>query len=74
MDNEGSNLYQSGVEMFTEEECNEASLDPRTQAILGASLKAHYNDLVCAPVHDKFMLLLSQLEAKERDHKERNHG
>ncbi|PTM51838.1 NepR family anti-sigma factor [Phreatobacter oligotrophus] len=41
-------------------------LDPRIQEAIGKSLKAHYDDLVKAPVPDRFLVLLAELEAKER--------
>lgn len=44
----------------------EVMLDPRVQESIGRSLKAHYDDIVNAPVPDKFLVLLAQLEATER--------
>jgi hypothetical protein len=41
-------------------------LDARSQEAIGRSLKAHYIDLVRAPVPDRFMELLDRLEAKEQ--------
>ncbi len=41
-------------------------LDPRVQESIGRSLKAHYDDIVNAPVPDKFLVLLAQLEATEQ--------
>jgi hypothetical protein len=41
-------------------------LDPRIQEAIGKSLKAHYDDLIRAPVPDRFLVLLAELEAKER--------
>jgi len=41
-------------------------LDPRIQDAIGKSLKAHYDDLIKAPVPDRFLVLLAELEAKER--------
>jgi hypothetical protein len=41
-------------------------LDPRVQESIGRSLKAHYDDIVNAPVPDKFLVLLAQLEAQEQ--------
>lgn len=41
-------------------------LDPRVQESIGRSLKAHYEDLVTAPIPDRFLALLAQLEATER--------
>ena len=37
-------------------------LDPRIQDAIGRSLKAHFDDL------DKFLVLLAELEEKERRH------
>jgi hypothetical protein len=44
-------------------------LDSRSQEAIGRALKAHYDDLVQAPVPDKFMELLDRLEAKEQSAK-----
>ncbi|WID94568.1 NepR family anti-sigma factor [Bosea vestrisii] len=41
-------------------------LDPRVQDSIGRSLKAHYDDLVNAPIPDRFLALLAQLEATEQ--------
>lgn len=41
-------------------------LDPRVQESIGRSLKAHYDDLISAPIPDKFLVLLAELEASER--------
>ena len=41
-------------------------LDPKVQESIGRSLKAHYDDIVSAPVPDKFLVLLAQLEATEQ--------
>lgn len=43
----------------------ELFLDPKVQESIGRSLKAHYDDIVNAPVPDKFLVLLAQLEAQE---------
>jgi hypothetical protein len=40
-------------------------IDERTKALLGRALQAHYDDLVTAPIPDRFLVLLAQLEAKE---------
>jgi FixJ family two-component response regulator len=40
-------------------------LDQRIQDAIGRSLKAHYDDLVSAPVPDRLLALLAELEAKE---------
>ncbi|MBV8105119.1 MAG: hypothetical protein JO223_10945 [Hyphomicrobiales bacterium] len=44
-------------------------LDARSQEAIGRALKAHYDDLVRAPVPDKFMELLDRLEAREQSAK-----
>ncbi|WP_181313836.1 NepR family anti-sigma factor [Phreatobacter cathodiphilus] len=44
----------------------EIVLDQRIQEAIGKSLKAHYDDLIKAPVPDRFLVLLAELEAKER--------
>ena len=45
---------------------SEVTLDPRIQDAIGRSIKAHYNDLINAPIPDKFLVLLAELEAKEQ--------
>jgi hypothetical protein len=45
------------------------ALDSRSQEAIGRALKAHYDDLVRAPVPDKFMELLDRLEASEQSAK-----
>jgi Anti-sigma factor NepR len=41
-------------------------LDPKIQEALGRALKAHYDDLVSAPIPDRLLVLLAELEAKEQ--------
>jgi hypothetical protein len=41
-------------------------LDAKIQVLLGRALQCHYDDLVNAPIPDRFLVLLAQLEAKER--------
>ena len=41
-------------------------LDAAIQNKLGAMLKQHYDDLVAAPIPDQFLVLLAELEAKEK--------
>jgi len=48
------------------EQDDEMVLDPRVQESIGRSLKAHYDDLINAPVPDRFLALLAQLEDTER--------
>jgi Anti-sigma factor NepR len=38
----------------------------RVQAAIGRSLKAHYEDLIHAPIPDKFIELLARLELQEQ--------
>jgi hypothetical protein len=45
----------------------EVSLDPAIQAVIGRALHAYTQDIVNAPVPDRFFNLLAQLEAKERE-------
>jgi Anti-sigma factor NepR len=40
-------------------------LGQKVQDAIGRSLKAHYDDLVNAPVPDRLLALLDELEAKE---------
>ena len=44
---------------------NDAALDPKVLETIGRALKAHYDDLVHAPVPEKLLDLLAQLEAEE---------
>jgi Anti-sigma factor NepR len=41
------------------------TLGQKVQDAIGRSLKAHYDDLVNAPVPDRLLALLDELEAKE---------
>jgi hypothetical protein len=41
-------------------------LDPRSLEAIGRSLKAHYEDLVRAPVPGKFLEMLDRLESTEQ--------
>ena len=45
------------------------AMDLKIQEALGRALGAYTEDIVRAPIPDKFLLLLAQLEAKERDTK-----
>lgn len=42
------------------------TLDPKIQDAIGRGLKAHFDDLVSAPIPDRFLALLAELEAKEQ--------
>lgn len=55
-------------ENMTDEGAPSVTLDPKIQDAIGRSLKAHYDDLINAPIPDKFLVLLAELEAKERSH------
>lgn len=48
-----------------EGEVNEPEVSSRIQEVIGRSLKAHYDDIVAAPMPDRFLVLLTELEAKE---------
>lgn len=41
-------------------------IDAVIQGKLGAMLKQHYDDLISAPIPDQFLVLLAELEAKEK--------
>jgi Anti-sigma factor NepR len=43
-------------------------MNAKVQDAIGRALKAHYDDLVSAPVPDRFLVLLAELEAKEKRH------
>ncbi|WP_244548413.1 NepR family anti-sigma factor [Bosea vaviloviae] len=62
MNNASASMTESGGGSNDEVEL---ILDPRVQESIGRSLKAHYDDIVNAPVPDKFLVLLAQLEAQE---------
>jgi hypothetical protein len=40
-------------------------IDVKAQKLLGRALQAHYDDLVSAPIPDRLLMLLVQLEAAE---------
>lgn len=46
---------------------DEAQLDDRVVETIGRALRAHYDDLVDAPLPDRFFELLAELERRERD-------
>jgi hypothetical protein len=50
-------------------ESDGASLDPKILDTIGRALKAHYNDLVHAPLPEAFLDLLARLERKESQEK-----
>jgi hypothetical protein len=41
-------------------------IDPKIDRLIGRSLEAHYEDLAAAPLPDAILVLLAELEAKER--------
>ena len=43
----------------------DAVLDPKVLEAIGRALKAHYDDLLHAPLPEKFVELLDRLEAAE---------
>ena len=49
-----------------EDLANGVSLDPKVLDTIGRALKAHYDDLVHAPLPDKFLDLLARLENEEQ--------
>jgi hypothetical protein len=44
----------------------DAALDPKALEAIGRALRAHYDDLLHAPLPEKFVELLSRLEVSER--------
>ena len=45
---------------------DDAALDPKALDAIGQALKAHYDELVYAPLPDKFVDLLARLELEEQ--------
>ncbi len=43
-----------------------SGLDPQIQEFVARSLQAHYESIVQAPVPDRFLTLLAQLEVQEQ--------
>lgn len=41
-------------------------LDPHIQEIIGKALRAHYDDILKTPIPDTMLVLLAELEARER--------
>ena len=48
---------------------NDAALDPKILETIGRALKAHYDDLVHAPLPEKLLDLLARLEKEEQREK-----
>lgn len=45
----------------------EPTLDPKAQDAIGRALKAHFEDLMQAPLPDRLLVLLAELQAKEAE-------
>ena len=45
---------------------DDATLDPKVLETIGRALKAHYDDLVHAPLPEKLLDLLARLEKEEQ--------
>ena len=58
----GDRHVDEGAESF-----GEAGLDPNVQDAIGKALKAHFQDLMQAPLPDRLLVLLAELQAKEND-------
>ncbi len=48
-----------------QEGSDEPVLGQHVQDVIGRSLQAHFDDIASAPIPDKFLVLLAELEAKE---------
>ncbi len=57
--------HSEGLRSVVRRDDGDVEMDPKIQEILGRALKAHYDDLVGAPIPDRFLVLLAELEAKE---------
>jgi hypothetical protein len=62
----GVRTKTSGMNAGHDREATEVAIDPKTLETLGGVLKAHYGDLIRAPLPDRFLELLARLEEKER--------
>jgi hypothetical protein len=60
----------SHAAMQTEPENAMLQAEPQilSDDFIGRALKAHFEDIAGAPVPDKFLVLLAELEAKEQGH------
>lgn len=56
---------RSGPPTETETDPTDVELSAAVQDAIGRSLKAHYEDIAKAPIPDKLLALLAELEAKE---------
>lgn len=59
-------LPEQNEDRESDDDGQDIVLDPRIQDAIGKSLKAHYDDLISAPIPDRLLVLLAELEAKER--------
>ncbi len=55
-----------GDEAKASRDLRDGRANAKLHETIGRSLKAHYNDLVHAPIPDKFLELLARLELKEQ--------
>ncbi|HZZ62320.1 MAG TPA: NepR family anti-sigma factor [Roseiarcus sp.] len=63
-----SNPAENGpLNAMEESTLDGAALDPKVLETIGRALKAHYDDLVQAPLPEKFLHLLARLEEEERE-------
>ncbi len=63
-----SNSLESATSNPVEEAALDgAALDPKVLDTIGRALKAHYDDLVHAPLPQKFLALLARLEEQEQE-------
>ena len=60
-----SNPMETSIPNSEEDLLNDAALDPKVLDTIGRALKAHYDDLVHAPLPAKLLDLLARLEAEE---------
>jgi hypothetical protein len=51
----------------SDEAGQEPELDHRIRDVIGKSLKAHFDDILAAPMPDRFLVLLAELETKENE-------
>ncbi|MCA0317492.1 MAG: hypothetical protein LCH88_05410 [Proteobacteria bacterium] len=59
-------LPEQNEDRESDDDGQDIVLDSRIQDAIGKSLKAHYDDLISAPIPDRLLVLLAELEAKER--------
>jgi hypothetical protein len=56
----------SGMNAGHDGEATDVAIDPKTLETLDGAVKAHYGDLIRAPLPDRFFELLARLKDKER--------